>query len=162
MDLNHPVVYILTPVFIVQGISTFWAYRDGKSRGKSGILIALFVLLLAWPVSLLLWLTFRPNRVDSSEDEPVLKRFLYGVLATLLIVLLVGGKSMIRRRELRRGTEMLNEVEYELKQYESLLAEVSKTPEQFKDTAQIQRMEKTISDLKAQKKHLENRVSKYK
>ncbi len=41
--------------------SLIWVYNDAESRNKSGILVALLVLLLNWPVSLLLWLVFRPE-----------------------------------------------------------------------------------------------------
>jgi hypothetical protein len=42
--------------------SLVWAYRDAESRGKSGLLVALLVGLLSWPISLLVWIVFRPNR----------------------------------------------------------------------------------------------------
>ncbi len=41
--------------------SLIWVYNDAESRNKSGILVALLVLLLNSPVSLLLWLVFRPE-----------------------------------------------------------------------------------------------------
>lgn len=41
--------------------SIIWAYRDAESRGKSGILVALLVALLSWPLSLVLWLIVRPQ-----------------------------------------------------------------------------------------------------
>lgn len=42
--------------------SLVWVYRDAERRGKSGVLVALLVLFLDWPVSLLLWLVFRPEQ----------------------------------------------------------------------------------------------------
>ena len=39
----------------------FWAMRDAESRGKSGRLVALFVLLLQIP-GLIAWLIFRPEK----------------------------------------------------------------------------------------------------
>ena len=42
--------------------SLVWVYRDAESRGKSGWAVALVVLLLKWPVSLLLWFVFPPER----------------------------------------------------------------------------------------------------
>ncbi len=41
--------------------SLIWVYRDAEARSKSGILVVLLVLLLNWPLSLLLWLVFRPE-----------------------------------------------------------------------------------------------------
>ena len=42
-----------------------WAYHDAESRGKSGWLVGLLILL-NWPSSLILWLVFRPEeRADS-------------------------------------------------------------------------------------------------
>ena len=43
--------------------SAIWAYNDAKSRGKSGLLVALFVLFIAWPLGLLGWLIFRPREM---------------------------------------------------------------------------------------------------
>ena len=48
--------------------SLIWVYRDAEARNKSGALVVLLVLLLNWPLSLLLWLVFRP---DDSEGLPV-------------------------------------------------------------------------------------------
>ena len=42
--------------------SIVWAYRDAESRGKPGLLIALMIALLSWPISLLVWIAFRPER----------------------------------------------------------------------------------------------------
>ncbi len=41
--------------------SIAWAFWDARSRGKSGCLVALLVALLAWPISLIVWLVFRPE-----------------------------------------------------------------------------------------------------
>ncbi len=41
--------------------SLIWVYGDAEKRGKSGCLVALLVFLLSWPVSLLLWVVFRPE-----------------------------------------------------------------------------------------------------
>ena len=46
--------------------SLIWVYRDAEARNKSGILVVMLVFLLNWPLSLLLWLVFRP------EDNEVL------------------------------------------------------------------------------------------
>ncbi len=45
--------------------SIVWAYRDAERRGKSGVLVALVVALLSWPISLLLWLVIRPEETNS-------------------------------------------------------------------------------------------------
>lgn len=42
--------------------SIIWAYRDAERKGKPGILVALIVALLAWPMGLLVWLLVRPSR----------------------------------------------------------------------------------------------------
>lgn len=41
--------------------SIVWAYNDGERRGKPGWLVALLVALVSWPLSLLIWLLFRPD-----------------------------------------------------------------------------------------------------
>lgn len=41
--------------------SLVWVYHDAEKRGKPGWVVALLVLLLKWPLSLLLWLAFRPE-----------------------------------------------------------------------------------------------------
>ena len=38
-----------------------WAYRDAKRRGKPPALVALLVLLVGWPISLLVWIALRPE-----------------------------------------------------------------------------------------------------
>ncbi len=43
--------------------SIIWAYRDAERRGKPGWLVALLVALLSWPLSLLVWVLFRPGIV---------------------------------------------------------------------------------------------------
>lgn len=58
MFLFLPVVMFL---FALLAASLIWVYQDAESRNKSGILVALLVLLLNWPISLLLWLVFRPE-----------------------------------------------------------------------------------------------------
>jgi len=43
-----------------------WLKRDAESRGKSGCLICLLVLLLQIP-GLLIWLVFRPEKTPESR-----------------------------------------------------------------------------------------------
>jgi hypothetical protein len=40
--------------------SMVWAYTDAQSRNKPGCAVALFIFLL-WPISLLIWIIFRPS-----------------------------------------------------------------------------------------------------
>jgi hypothetical protein len=54
---------VIMSVLILLAASLVWVYRDAEKRDKSGILVAMLVLLLNWPVSLLLWLVFRPEGV---------------------------------------------------------------------------------------------------
>ena len=42
--------------------SIVWSYEDAESRGKSGCLVALFVAIVSWPLGLIAWLVFRPER----------------------------------------------------------------------------------------------------
>ncbi|MCC6152518.1 MAG: hypothetical protein IT367_02100 [Candidatus Hydrogenedentes bacterium] len=49
-------------VFVIYIGSVIWAFADARSRGKSGILVALLVLILVWPVGLIIWLLIRPSR----------------------------------------------------------------------------------------------------
>jgi hypothetical protein len=58
MFLIFPVVMF---IFAILAASLVWVYRDAEARNKSGILVALLVLLLNWPIGLLLWLVFRPE-----------------------------------------------------------------------------------------------------
>ena len=41
--------------------SIVWSYRDAERRGKPGWLVALLVALLSWPLSLIIWVLFRPG-----------------------------------------------------------------------------------------------------
>ena len=47
---------------VIAVLSVIWAYGDAERRGKSGCLVALLVIFLAWPLGLLVWLIFRPER----------------------------------------------------------------------------------------------------
>jgi hypothetical protein len=40
--------------------SLAWVYGDAERRGKSGCLVVLIIVLFGWPISLLLWVVFRP------------------------------------------------------------------------------------------------------
>ena len=41
--------------------SIVWVYRDAQRRGKNGVLVALLVALISWPMGLLVWLLIRKN-----------------------------------------------------------------------------------------------------
>jgi hypothetical protein len=43
--------------------SIVWAYRDAEQRGKNGLLVALLVALVTWPLGLLVWVLIRPADV---------------------------------------------------------------------------------------------------
>ena len=55
---------MFAPVLVPVGVAIWtsaWAYHDARARGKSPLLVALLVLIAGWPLSLLLWLVFRPD-----------------------------------------------------------------------------------------------------
>jgi hypothetical protein len=54
---------IITLVFFVVWLVTvIWVYRDANRRGKPGIVVALLVGLISWPIGLLVWVLVR-NKV---------------------------------------------------------------------------------------------------
>lgn len=56
------IAIIFTVVFLALYIaSIIWVYRDANRRGKSGVLVALLVALISWPIGLLVWLLIRKN-----------------------------------------------------------------------------------------------------
>lgn len=58
------VLIILPLIFTILGLliwSLVWVYGDAKRRGKPGWAVVLLVLFLEWPISLLVWLVFRPE-----------------------------------------------------------------------------------------------------
>jgi hypothetical protein len=52
-------VFFLLVLYI---LSIVWAYGDAEDRGKSGCLVVLLVMFLPWPIGLIAWFVFRPNR----------------------------------------------------------------------------------------------------
>jgi hypothetical protein len=46
-------------VFAIYIYSIVWVYRDANRRGKSGVLVALLVALISWPIGLLVWVLVR-------------------------------------------------------------------------------------------------------
>jgi len=67
-------VWILfaVPFFLVMlGLfiwSLIWVYGDAEKRSKSGWLVVLMVFFANWPVSLLIWLVFRPEMVAEEKQ----------------------------------------------------------------------------------------------
>lgn len=64
--MNEYLIFlVLFPLgLIVLGLlvwSLVWVYGDAEKRGKPGGLVALLVFFLDWPISLLVWLVFRPD-----------------------------------------------------------------------------------------------------
>ncbi len=58
------VLIILPLIFTILGLliwSLVWVYGDANRRGKPGWAVVLLVLFLEWPISLLVWLVFRPE-----------------------------------------------------------------------------------------------------
>ncbi len=41
--------------------SIIWVYRDAEQRRRPGILIAILVAFIAWPLGLIVWLFIRPE-----------------------------------------------------------------------------------------------------
>jgi len=71
--MDHAIRFLLLLPLIIFGlillvVSLVWVYRDAEQRGKSGILVALMVLLLNWPISLLVWLVFRPEKRAAAQQ----------------------------------------------------------------------------------------------
>jgi len=64
--------FLLVPFgLVILGLliwSLVWVYGDAEKRGKPGWLVVLLVLFLDWPISLLVWLVFRPG-VKSSKEK---------------------------------------------------------------------------------------------
>jgi high-affinity K+ transport system ATPase subunit B len=53
------VILICLVFFVIYIASLVWVYRDAERRGKSGILVALLIALISWPIGLLVWLLVR-------------------------------------------------------------------------------------------------------
>jgi hypothetical protein len=59
------VMFAACMVLLVLGLyigSLAWAYRGAQARGKPGWAVALLVALAYWPLSLLAWYVFRPDK----------------------------------------------------------------------------------------------------
>jgi hypothetical protein len=53
------VILLCLVFFAIYIASLVWVYRDANRRGKSGILVALLVALISWPIGLLVWVLVR-------------------------------------------------------------------------------------------------------
>jgi chromate transport protein ChrA len=51
-------------VGIVYIISIVWSYNDAKKRGVNGLIVALLVAFVAWPLSFIGWLIVRPSKKE--------------------------------------------------------------------------------------------------
>jgi hypothetical protein len=54
-----PILFVTMLVFSYVA-SIVWVYRDATDRGKPGALVAILAAVLAWPMSLLVWIALRP------------------------------------------------------------------------------------------------------
>ena len=64
-----PAELVIFAIFLVLFIwSLVWVNRDAEARGKNGCLVMALVFLLSWPISLLVWIVFRPEKRSSSND----------------------------------------------------------------------------------------------
>ena len=58
------ILFIVPLMLVILGLliwSLIWVHGDAVKRGKPGWAVVLLILLLDWPISLLLWLVFRPD-----------------------------------------------------------------------------------------------------
>lgn len=64
-DSALPIVFIIVALliglvfFVIYIVSLVWVYRDAERHGKSGIVVALLVALISWPIGLVVWLLVR-------------------------------------------------------------------------------------------------------
>lgn len=63
-------------IFLVLYFWSFiWAYKDAENRGKNGWAVALLMVLVFWPLSLLFWVVVRPEKIKQSVlQEKTLKQ----------------------------------------------------------------------------------------
>lgn len=60
--LALPGLILALAILILFLWSVAWSYGDANARGKPGCLVAFLVALISWPLGLLLWVVFRPER----------------------------------------------------------------------------------------------------
>jgi uncharacterized membrane protein len=64
------IFFIIPLSFVILGLliwSLIWAYKDAENRGKSGWLVVLMIFFMNWPMSLLIWMVFRPDMKPIEE-----------------------------------------------------------------------------------------------
>jgi hypothetical protein len=54
----------LAALFVLLIANGIWAFVDARRRGKSGLLVALLVLIIPFPLGPLAWVAFRPGLRD--------------------------------------------------------------------------------------------------
>ena len=60
MDLLYFVPFFAAAcLWIWSGV---WAFHDARRRGRPPFLVAMLVLLFAWPASVLVWIALRPDK----------------------------------------------------------------------------------------------------
>ena len=59
------IVLAIAAVWIWSGV---WAARDATNRGKPGVIVALLVMLVSWPLSILVWIVLRPENLRPRFD----------------------------------------------------------------------------------------------
>ena len=72
MDKFILLIIILPLALVVLGLlvwSLVWVHGDAEKRGKPGWLVVLLVLFLDWPISLVVWLVFRPDEKAVLEKK---------------------------------------------------------------------------------------------
>jgi hypothetical protein len=47
---------------LAYGLSLVWVFFDARRRGRPGVLVALLVAVVLWPLGLIVWLFVRPPR----------------------------------------------------------------------------------------------------
>lgn len=60
--LALPFLILYLSLLVLYLWSIAWSYGDANARGKPGCLVAILVALFSWPLGLLLWVIFRPER----------------------------------------------------------------------------------------------------
>ena len=66
------IFFIIPLMLVLLGLlvwSLIWAYKDAGKRGKPGGLVVLLILFMNWPLSLLIWLVFRPDVEPADKNE---------------------------------------------------------------------------------------------
>jgi hypothetical protein len=63
------VICIVAAIYVIVSLLVLiWAMRDAESRGKSGCLVVLLILVLHIP-GLIIWLLIRPEKKIGNRDQ---------------------------------------------------------------------------------------------